>query len=129
VQWLFHRQLQVRYHYMMQSAILYFSQQMSVIVLFYLPGKFKAVIIAYLANIYALLISASFSISNSNLSQNDGASVLVAVLSPATLYLWADIFFTLLFRQRLPTWPDYQTIKESHQGGDSKRVRDITWVS
>jgi len=88
---------------------------MPAIALIYLPGKFKEVIFAYLANIYALLISASYSISNSNLTQNDGVSVLVAVLSPATLYLWADIFFTLLFRQRLPSWSDYQTIKESHR--------------
>jgi len=80
------------------------SHQLPGIVLIYSPKDFKTTAYAYLANIYALLISTLISLLKSNLTQNDGVYVLVAIASPATLYLWACIFFKLVLFRQLPSW-------------------------
>jgi len=58
----------------------------------------------YLANIYSLLISALISMSREELTRNDAIFVLVATLSPATLYLWTMVFIALFNKGFLPDY-------------------------
>lgn len=52
------------------------------------PEDFRLMSYAYLTNIYSLLISALISMLNVGLTQNDAVFVIVATISPATVYLW-----------------------------------------
>src|SRR5260221_13979950 len=58
----------------------------------------------YLANIYSLLISALISMCRGELTRNDAIFVLVATLSPATLYLWAMVSIALFNKGFLPDY-------------------------
>lgn len=111
----------IYHHWFLVGFIAYYglhylvSHQLPGTVLIYSPKNFKTTAYAYLANVYALLISALISIFQSNLTQNDGVYVLVAVASPATLYLWACIFFKLVLFRRLPSWQGYGIDTKIHK--------------
>jgi hypothetical protein len=49
----------------------------------------------YLANIYSLLVSTFISMSQGQLTRNDAIFVLIATVSPATLYLWIMVCFAV----------------------------------
>jgi hypothetical protein len=58
----------------------------------------------YLTNIYSLLVSALISMSQGQLTRNDAIFVLVATVSPATLYLWIIVCFAALNKGFLPDY-------------------------
>jgi hypothetical protein len=75
---------------------------MLAIILFYsLQSKSQTLIYTYVANILALMISALISFLHGQLTQNDTVFVLVAVGSPASLYIWVKsvVEFWRLLRQ------------------------------
>jgi hypothetical protein len=59
------------------------------------PEDFRLASYSYLANVYSLLISALISMLKVQLTQNDAVFVLVAAVSPATLYLWLTAIHAL----------------------------------
>jgi hypothetical protein len=59
------------------------------------PEDFRLASYGYLANVYSLLISALISMLKVELTRNDAAFVLVATVSPATLYLWLIAIYAL----------------------------------
>ena len=100
------------FHCLLRQALV--SHQLLAGVLIYSPEDFETTVYPYLANTYALLISALISIVRSNLTQNDGIFVLVSIASPATLYLWNTTFFDLInlvLSWELPEWWGYKVDK------------------
>lgn len=59
------------------------------------PEEFRLASYSYLANVYSLLISALISMLKVELTRNDAIFVLVATVSPATLYLWLTAIYAL----------------------------------
>ena len=86
---------------------------LSAIVLIHSPSDVETAIYPYLLSLYALLISTLLSLLQSNLTQNDGVFVLVAIASPVTLYLWSIFLFAFLFR-RAPSWIS-SNLNRTHQ--------------
>jgi hypothetical protein len=59
------------------------------IIIVHKPEDIRFASYSYFANVYSLLISSMVSMLKSQLTQNDAIFVLVATVSPATLYIWA----------------------------------------
>ena len=81
---------------------LHVAHQLAAVVVMYSPADVQKAIYPYLVTIYAFLISALISLVQSNLTRNDAVFVLVAVASPATLYLWIMFLFAAIFHQTSP---------------------------
>ena len=66
--------------------------QSSVATIIYLPRELRYTSYAYLANIYSLMISATISLSQGQLTENDATFVVAAISSPASIGHWLLAF-------------------------------------
>src|ERR1700683_1511332 len=73
-------------------------RQSQAITIVHYPQDLRLASYTYLANIYSLLISALASMLKGQLTQNDAVFVLVATVSPATVYFWAIASFAIVFK-------------------------------
>ncbi|KAF6753939.1 hypothetical protein DFP72DRAFT_1127682 [Ephemerocybe angulata] len=64
------------------------GQQISTVVLAYIPWLQRPLLYAHLSVLYSLLIAGLVSVLKGELSRGDGIFVIVTVASPASLYLW-----------------------------------------
>lgn len=81
-----------------QQIALGFAATTFAITVLFNTNEVRLAYYSYLANIYSLLISAIISMSKGQLTRNDAVFVVVAIISPGTLYLWIIAFMDLVKR-------------------------------
>jgi len=74
----------------------------SAILLVYWPEKIRIALYSHFALILSLLVSATISISQGQLTHNDAIFVVIMVVSPTNIYLWATFLASFWKPGRFP---------------------------
>ncbi|KAF8724410.1 hypothetical protein AX14_008860 [Amanita brunnescens Koide BX004] len=86
-----------------QQFSIYVTEIIFGILLLYWPEKIRITMYSHYALIFSLLISATTSISQQQLTQNDAIFVVLMVASPTSIYLWMAFLFSFCKPALCPT--------------------------